>query len=155
MKLTEIIVKNAIVPDLQAKSRDDAIRELVGSLANAGAIAQGDVDEIVIAIVKREKSGSTGFGKGVAVPHVKHALVKKMAGTVGRSINGLDFASLDKQPVYSIFVLLSPENNTQHHAAMNRIFTNLQNDTFRKFLRQSDSQDKIFDLLEEADQKAQ
>ena len=95
---------------------------------------------------------TTGFGKGVAVPHVKHPLVKKMSGTVGRSVSGIDFAALDLQPVYSVVLLLSPENQPQQHLqAMNIVFSNLQKDTFRRFLRQSDTQPKIIDLLDEAD----
>src|SRR5436309_11644150 len=110
MKLREFINSNAIVANLKATDRDGAIRELVTSLATAGALPESAVDEVVAALIKREQNGSTGFGKGVAVPHVKHAKVKKMAGTIGRSGSGLDFAALDHQPVYSIVLLLSPEN---------------------------------------------
>ena len=62
-----------------------------------------------------------------------------MAGTIGRSAGGIDFAALDHQPVYSIVLLLSPENQPQQHLqAMNIVFSNLQKDMFRRFLRQSD-----------------
>jgi mannitol/fructose-specific phosphotransferase system IIA component (Ntr-type) len=153
MKLNEFIVNNAIIPDLAAGDRDAALRELVASLAQAEAIPQAAVNEIVAALIKREQNGSTGFGKGVAVPHVKHPTVKKMCGTVGRSANGIDFAALDHQPVYSIVLLLSPEDQPQQHLqAMNAVFNNLQKDTFRRFLRQSDTREKIVDLLDEADQ---
>lgn len=152
MKLKEFIVQDAIVADLKSTSRDDALRELVTALAAAGTVPEAAVEEIVAALVKREKNGSTGFGKGVAVPHVKHPGVTKMVGTVGRSAGGLNFAALDGQPVFSIFLLLSPENQPQQHLqAMNVVFTNLQDDMFRKFLRQSDTRQKIVDLLEEAD----
>src|SRR5881409_2426481 len=102
MKLSEFIVSEAIVPCLRASERDGALRELVSSLAEAGALPQEAIDEVLGAIIKREQNGSTGFGKGVAVPHVKHAKVSKMSGTVGRSVNGIDFAALDHQPVYSV-----------------------------------------------------
>jgi mannitol/fructose-specific phosphotransferase system IIA component (Ntr-type) len=154
MKLREFIVPDAVIADLSAATRDDAIRELVTSLAAAGAIAESAVDEIVAAMIKREQTGSTGLGKGIAVPHTKHAAVKKMVGTIGRSVAGLDFASLDSQPVYSIFLVLSPENEPQQHLqAMKIVFTNLQDDMFRRFLRQSDTRQKIIDLLEEADNR--
>ena len=152
MKLMEFIVADAIVPELAATTRDEAIRELVSSLGAVGAIDTGAVDDIVAALVKRENTGSTGFGKGVAVPHVKHSSVTKMTAVVGRSVGCLDFAAFDSQPVYSIFLLLSPDNAAQQHLqAMNIIFSNLQKDMFRRFLRQSDSKQKIVDLLEEAD----
>jgi len=153
MKLREFIVSDAIVPKLSATDRDAAMRELVTALASAGAIQPDGVDEIVAALIKREREGSTGFGKGVAVPHVKHAKVQKMAGTIGLSPAGIDFAALDHQPVYSIVLLLSPESQPQQHLqAMNSIFSNLQKDMFRKFLRQSDTREAIVDLLDEADQ---
>jgi nitrogen PTS system EIIA component len=125
----------------------------VQSLAQADGLPDAAVDEVVAALVKREQNGSTGFGKGVAVPHAKHAKVRKMAGTIGRSVSGIDFASLDHQPVYSIVLLLSPENQPQQHLqAMNIVFSNLQKDMFRRFLRQSTTKQAISDLLDEADQ---
>src|SRR5215211_1075462 len=153
MKLREFIVTEAITPELKASDRDGAIRELVESLSAGGALPADAVDEVVAALIKREQNGSTGFGKGVAVPHVKHAKVSKMSGTVGRSVNGIDFAALDHQPVYSVVLLLSPENQPQQHLqAMNAVFNNLQKDTFRRFLRQSATRQAIGDLLDEADQ---
>ena len=153
MKLSDFIVADAVRPELTATDRDGAIRELVTALASAGSVPETAVDEIVGALIKREQTGSTGFGKGVAVPHVKHPKVKKMAGAVGRSAGGIDFAALDHQPVYSVFLLLSPDNQPQQHLqAMNIIFTNLQKDMFRKFLRQSTTREAIVELLDEADQ---
>jgi nitrogen PTS system EIIA component len=153
MKLKDFIVTEAIVPELAANERDGAIRELVQSLAAGEAIPADVVDEIVAALIKREQNGSTGFGKGVAVPHVKHPKVTRIVGTVGRSSGGIDFAALDHQPVYSIVLLLSPENQPQQHLqAMNIVFSNLQKDMFRRFLRQSTTKQAITDLLDEADQ---
>lgn len=153
MKLRDFIVADAIIPELKAADRDGALRELVESLAAAGALPNTAVDEVVASLVKREQNGSTGFGKGVAVPHVKHASVKKMSGTIGRSAAGIDFAALDHQPVYSVVLLLSPENQPQQHLqAMNIVFSNLQKDMFRKFLRGSTTREAILELLDEADQ---
>jgi PTS system nitrogen regulatory IIA component len=154
MKLKDFIVSEAVVPQLNASDRDGALRELALSLAKANALPESAVDEIVAALIKREQNGSTGFGKGVAVPHVKHAMVKRIAGTIGRSTTGIDFAALDHQPVFTIFLLLSPENQPQQHLqAMNIVFSNLQKDIFRRFLRQSATREAIVDLLDEADQR--
>ena len=153
MKLRDFIITDAIVPELEATDRDSTIRELVSSLARANALPESAVEEVVTALIKREQNGSTGFGKGVAVPHVKHPKVVKMAGTVGRSVAGVDFAALDHQPVYSVFLLLSPDDVPQQHLqAMNIVFSNLQKDTFRRFLRQSATREAIMDLLNEADE---
>lgn len=152
MKLRDFIVSEAIVPELRSADRDGVIRELVVALAAARAIAEDAVDDVVAALIKREKGGSTGFGKGVAVPHAKHANVSRMVGAIGRSVGGVDFAALDHQPVYSVVLLLSPDNQPQQHLqAMNVVFSNLQKDMFRRFLRQSDTRAKVIDLLDEAD----
>ncbi len=154
MKLKDFIVADAIVAELAATDRDDALRELAAALASAQALPASAVEEVVAALIKREQNGSTGFGKGVAVPHVKHPAVKKMAGTIGRSVAGIEFAALDHQPVFTIFLLLSPENQPQQHLqAMNIVFSNLQKDIFRRFLRQSATREAIVELLDEADQR--
>lgn len=153
MKLADFVVKDAIIPELKATDRDHVIRELVEALAAAKAISEKDVEPIVKAIIDREKHGSTGFGKGVAVPHVKHPSVKKRVAAIGRSTVGVDFAALDQAPVYSIVLLLSPQNNPDGHLqAMENIFRNLQEDRFRRFLRQASTRQEIVELLEEADQ---
>jgi len=75
-----------------------------------------------------------------------------MSGTIGRSSGGIDFAALDHQPVYSVFLLLSPDDAPQQHLhAMNIVFSNLQKDTFRRFLRQAATREAIVELLDEAD----
>jgi PTS system nitrogen regulatory IIA component len=154
MKLTDIVVTEAILSDLAATSRDDAIAEMVDALVTASALSPELKDEFVKAIIKREKRGSTGFGHGVAVPHVKHTAISRMAVAVGISRTGIDFNALDKQPVYSIFLLLSPEDKPEDHLdAMEAIFGNLSQDTFRRFLRQAQSADDVMGLLEEADAK--
>jgi mannitol/fructose-specific phosphotransferase system IIA component (Ntr-type) len=155
MKFSDFIVREAVQPELKATDRDGVLAELVNALADAGALPKTAVEEIVASLIKREKNGSTGFGKGVAVPHVKHAAVKSMVGTLGRSVDGIDFSALDHQPVYSVVLLLSPENQPQQHLqAMNIVFSNLQQDMFRRFLRQSESREAIVELLDEADQQA-
>ncbi|MCL2647383.1 MAG: PTS sugar transporter subunit IIA [Phycisphaerales bacterium] len=153
MKFADFIVKEAIVPELKSTDRDGVIRELVAALAAAKALPASEVEAVAKAIISREKNGSTGFGKGVAVPHAKHPALKKSVGAVGRSAVGVNFVSLDQAPVYSVFLLLSPTNTPDAHLqAMENIFRHLQQDTFRRFLRQSDSRQKIVELLEEADQ---
>ena len=152
MKLIDFIHLDAIVPQLKSTERDDAIRELVDALVEAGAAPKRLRNDLVKQIVDREKHGSTGFGKGVAVPHVKHDKIKKMVATIGVSQQGVDFSALDKAPVYSIVLLLSPNDNPDNHLqAMETIFSNLQKDTFRRFLRQATSRQDVDELIHEAD----
>lgn len=152
MKLCDFIAENAIIVDLQSTDRNGVLREMIQSLADHGHLAEEDVEPIVRALIHRENQGSTGFGKGVAVPHVKHERVKTMVGTIARSSRGVDFAALDRAPVYTVVLLLSPTNEPDKHLeAMENLFRHLQKDTFRKFLRQSTSVAEIVDLIHEAD----
>lgn len=153
MKLSELINQPSIIPELEATDRNGVIRELVQSLAEHGAIADDQADAVARAVIARERKGSTGFGKGVAVPHVRHAAVKGMLATIGRSSRGVDFSSLDRAPVYTIVLLLSPENAPEDHlAAMEKIFRYLQRENFRRFLRQADTHEAIVELITEADE---
>ena len=155
MKLLDLIDRKSIVAELEATDRNGVIRELVDVLARAKLIDESSTEGIVRSIVTRERTrGTTGFGKGVAVPHVKVEGLPRIVAAVGRSSGGIDFGSLDGQPVYSVFLIVSPtEQPEEHLRAMDLIFRHLQQEQFRKFLRQSDQMEKIYDLLAEADEK--
>jgi mannitol/fructose-specific phosphotransferase system IIA component (Ntr-type) len=152
MKLADIMVAEAIIPELSGTTRDDAIGELIEALAAAGAIAKKIVPEIAKIVLAREAQATTGIGKGVSLPHAKLKGIKKPIGTIGRSVDGIDFSSLDGKPVYSVILLLSsPENPDEHLQAMETIFKHIQRDMFRKLLRQSQTAEDIWELIEEAD----
>src|SRR4051812_23401502 len=91
MKFSDFINVASIKADMQADDKPAVIRELVESLAAAGAISQDQVQGIVSAIMKREELGSTGIGRGVAVPHTKHASVRRPVCDVGGSAGGGEF----------------------------------------------------------------
>lgn len=152
MKLMDFVVPDAVLPSIEATERDDAVREMVEMLVQADAVPADLKETLIEQILEREKHGSTGFGKGVAVPHVKHEQVTEMAASVAVSQQGIEFNALDKQPVYCVFLLLSPKDKPEEHLqAMEVIFSNLQKDQFRRFLRQATSVDDVVDLLKEAD----
>jgi mannitol/fructose-specific phosphotransferase system IIA component (Ntr-type) len=153
MKLSDIMVSDAIVPALKNHTRDDVIGELVEAMAEAGAISKQKVKEIIKAILAREAQATTGIGKGVALPHAKLKGIKKPIATIGCSSEGIDFASLDSKPVYSVILLLSsPDNPDEHLQAMETIFKHVQRDIFRKFLRQSETREAVVELIHEADE---
>ena len=153
MKMSDFIVPEAVIPELQATDRNGVIREIVTALAAGIHLSEEDAASIAKAVIARENQGSTGFGKGVAVPHVKHPAIKKIVGAIARSSAGVDFAALDRAPVYIVVLLLSPPDNPdQHLASMENIFRHLQRDNFRRFLRQASTQQEIIDLIQEADE---
>jgi len=153
MKFTDFVCFEASIPELKAADRDSAIAELVGALDNAGRLRKGNGKKIAKAVIDRENEASTGMGKGVAVPHVKHRAVKDVVAVVGCSSAGIDFSALDKLPVYSVILLISPADDPDKHLqAMERIFKHIQQEKFRKFLRQCQKTEQIEDLLREADE---
>lgn len=155
MKLTELVDLRCIRADLAATDRAGAIRELVASFGDAGFLNPDDVDKIAKSILTRERSrGTTGFGKGVALPHARIDGLPRVMAAVGRSVHGIDYDSHDGQPVFGIVLVLSPsDQNDAHLKAMELVYKQLQGEKFRKFLRQSDTPEKIHDLLREADER--
>ncbi len=153
MKYTEFICFDATIQQLETDDRDQVIRALVQSLDRAGQLPEGKCEDIIQAVISRENEASTGMGKGVAVPHVKHPAVNEVVGVVGVSENGIDFSALDKQPVFAVIFLVSPADFPEKHLqAMETIFKDLQKEKFRRFLKQSRTAEQIEDLLREADE---
>jgi mannitol/fructose-specific phosphotransferase system IIA component (Ntr-type) len=153
MKLADFVCFEATITKLQSNERNAVITELVDALCKAGSLNKKDRDKIIRAIIRRENEASTGMGKGVAVPHVKYATVNRLVAVVGLSDTGIDFRALDKQPVYSVILLVSPADDADSHLkAMECVFGHLLNEKFRNFLRQSDTPEKVEDLLREADE---
>ncbi len=153
MKLSDFVCFEALIPQVESEDRDGVIAELVGALDAAGKLGSAKKNEIIKAVTDRENEASTGIGKGVAVPHVKHAKIKDVVAAVGCCEKGIDFISLDKQPVYTVMLLLSPADNADKHLqAMENIFQNLNKDDFRRFLKQAQSSDAIRETIIDADE---
>ncbi|GAA4432807.1 MULTISPECIES: PTS sugar transporter subunit IIA [Bremerella] len=152
MKFADFISVKAIKPELASKDKEAVIRELAGSLVASGDIMEDSAESIIKAILKREELGSTGIGRGIAVPHTKHPSVEKLVGTVGVSTEGVDFNSLDGESVHLFFLLVSPPDRPGDHLrALENISRQLRDDMFCKFLKQSKSVEDIKTLLDEAD----
>ena len=152
MKLTDFVVPEAVVANLQVTTKEDAIRTMVSSLREAGSISTEYEEGVVAAILKREELGSTGIGNGVAVPHTKHPSVDKLIATVALAKEGVDFASLDGECVYILFLLVSPPDRPGDHLrGLENISRQLRDQNFCSFLRQANSANDIIELLHEAD----
>ncbi len=153
MKLSDFVVREAILVDLQATTKEEAIREIVRSLRDSGQVAEADYEGVVRAILGREELGSTGIGQGVAVPHTRHPTVQRLVGTVALSKRGVDFAALDGEPVNIFFLLISPPNQPGDHLrALENISRHLKDEKFVASLRQAKTRDVVVEVLAEADQ---
>ena len=153
MKFSDFVCVPAIKAELTSDEKPAVIQELVSSLVKAGVVPSAELDGIVKAIMKREELGSTGIGRGIAVPHTKHPSVDRLVGTVGVCAAGIDFNSLDGEKVHLFFLLVSPPDRPGDHLrALESISRQLRNDTFCRFLKQAKAPKDIQLLLDEADQ---
>lgn len=152
MKFADFVSATAITADLQNYDIEGVIREMCSSLLQSAKITKDEFEGIVKALLKREELGSTGIGRGVAVPHTKHPSVTKLVGAVGVSEEGVDFNALDGEKVHLLFLLISPPDRPGDHLrALENISRQLRDETFCRFLKQSKTSEDIWQLLEEAD----
>jgi nitrogen PTS system EIIA component len=152
MKFVDFVSRDAIRTNIEVDDKEQVIRAMATALLEAGKIPEDQHESIVEAVLKREELGSTGIGRGVAVPHTKHPSVSELVGTVAVSEDGVDFDSLDGEKVHLLFLLVSPPDRPGDHLrALENISRQLRDDTFCRFLKQSKSANDVWQLLEEAD----
>ncbi len=155
MRMTDFVAREAIIPELTATTKETVIREMIASLGNAGYVKGGDTEDIVKAVLKRELLGSTGIGRGVAIPHTKHNTVDRLVGTVAISRPGVPFDSLDGEPVHVFVLLISPQDRPGDHLrALENVSRSLRDDAFVRSLRQATTREAIWGLLGELDHPA-
>jgi len=153
MRMSDFVVRDAIVPALAATNKEGVIREMVESLRAAGQFRGADIEDIIRAILKRELLGSTGIGRGVAIPHTKHPGVDKLVGTIAVSPGGVAFDSLDGEPVFVFVLLISPQDRPGDHLrALENVSRSLRNDHFVGELRQAKTRERVLQLLDGADE---
>jgi mannitol/fructose-specific phosphotransferase system IIA component (Ntr-type) len=154
MRMTDFVAREAIIPELTATTKEGVIREMVGSLGAANYFKTGETEDIVKAVMKRELLGSTGIGRGVAIPHTKHNSVERLIGTVAISRPGVSFDSLDGEPVHVFVLLVSPQDRPGDHLrALENVSRSLRDDAFVRSLRQATTKEGIWDLLGELEQQ--
>ncbi len=153
MKIIDFIEEEAVIDDLQSTDKESVIREMVNALKDLNKIDESELDNIMGALIKREKVGSTGIGKGVAVPHTKHKRITKITGAFARSLKGVEFDALDGEPVYLFFLLLSPHDSANVHLdALEKISSVIRDADFRNFVRNASDKPEMVDILKEVDE---
>jgi len=149
MRMGDFVVREAIIPTLTASTKEGVVRGMVESLRNAGHFCGVDMEDIVRALLKRELLGSTGIGRGVAIPHTKHTCVDHLVGTVAVAPAGVAFDSIDGEPVYIFVLLISPQDHPGDHLrALENISRTLRDENFVKALRASTTREEIGALLD-------
>jgi PTS system nitrogen regulatory IIA component len=152
MRMTDFVVREAIIPELVATTKEGVIREMITGLGEASQFKGADAEDIVKAVLKRELLGSTGIGRGVAIPHTKHGSVQRLIGSVALSRPGVTFDSLDGEPVHVFVLLISPQDRPGDHLrALENVSRSLRDDSFVRSLRQATTKEAIWDMLGELD----
>jgi mannitol/fructose-specific phosphotransferase system IIA component (Ntr-type) len=165
MRLTNFLVRDAIIPNLAASStgvdphdaaataaiKQQVISEMVASLRSAGYFRDDDLSDIVRAVMRREQLGTTGIGHGIAIPHSRHPSVDRLIGTLALARDGLPFESLDGEPVYVFVLLVSPQERPGDHLrALEAVVRTMRDEEFVRRLRSGKTREEIWNLLETA-----
>ena len=154
MNIMGFLDDRAVTTNVASQNKEDVIRELVELLVKADSIKEKDVHKLVQTLLKRESLGSTGIGQGVAIPHGKSDCVTKLVAAFGVSRSGVNFDSLDGEPVHLFFLLVAPEDSAGPHLkALARISRLLKDKHFRDGLRASKDEKTLVKTIREEDER--
>jgi PTS system fructose-specific IIC component/PTS system nitrogen regulatory IIA component len=113
MILQDVLLPEFIKVGMEAEDKDEAFEELVDHFCRAAKLDARD--DILDAIITRETKMSTGIHKGIAIPHGKTNAVNNIRGALGISRKGIVYDSLDGEPVYLLFMLITPMEDSEKH----------------------------------------
>jgi fructose-specific phosphotransferase system IIA component len=148
LRIKDFLSKDCIKLDLEEVEKKAHIREMVEILHANGSIAEDKVDEVTEKLMEREKLGSTGIGNGIAIPHIKTESITTTTGALGVSQKGVNFDSLDGEPVYITFLLLTPKGATNEHLlAISEISVFLRDKFYRQELRKGENIKTVYSLV--------
>jgi PTS system IIA component len=152
MKITELMNKDLIIPRLVAKTKKEALKELADCVVKKES--KVDSAELLRVLLEREELGSTGIGDGIAIPHGKIKKIENLIVSFGRSLDGVDFQSMDGKPTHIIFLLIAPENSAGIHLkALARISRLLKDSAFRRNIMEATTSQEIYDIIAQEDEK--
>lgn len=150
MKILDVLDKEAIIVDLQAKDKIGILNELVAPIARNTGI---DQSEIVRVLMERERLGSTGIGGGIGIPHGKLKHLEKLVLGFGLSRKGVDFESMDGYPTHLFFLLITPEHATDLHLKLlARVSRLLKKEPLKEMMMKVSSADEVIDIIGEDDE---
>jgi len=152
MKIDEILKKESVIADIAGKNKLDVIKEMTEYLKQNNTIKNDQA--LYAALMEREKLGSTGIGENVAIPHGKSDELTQIITVFARSLNGIDFESLDQKPVHFVCMVIAPAHSTgQHLKALAKISRLFKNQTLREGILKAEDSNTIYSILLEEDSK--
>jgi mannitol/fructose-specific phosphotransferase system IIA component (Ntr-type) len=146
MNLASLLSKNRVSLSLKPGKKDSVIKDLVY------AIKKGtDAELIVSTLLKREELGSTGIGKGIAVPHCRSLAVEKLEIAVGRTSKPISFNSIDKKPVSLIFLIIAPPQDpgNQYLITLGKIVQIAKEITKKNLIQKAKTAEEFITLINE------
>lgn len=152
MKITDILKKEHIIDNLVSTDKASTLEELSSFLKNKGLVSNKET--LLNALMGRELLGSTGIGENVAIPHAKISEIDQIITMFGRSIEGIEFDSLDKKPVHFIYLVVAPMNSSgQHLKVLARISRLLKNKPLRESIISATETNQIYSIIADEDSK--
>lgn len=146
MELTDFITPQLIKLELASTQKVDAIKELINLLDDAGFVT--DFEAFLKSVLEREKVGSTGIGKGIAIPHSRTSTVREVVVAFGRSPEGIEFEALDNKPVNLIFLIAAPiESGGLYLKALARLSRLLRYQEFRNELMEAKKVEDVLKII--------
>ncbi|GMO67010.1 MAG: PTS sugar transporter subunit IIA [Endomicrobiia bacterium] len=150
MKIMDFLDQDSVIIDLKASDKKLAIVELVEILKIEKKVKK--TDEVIDVVLEREKLGSTGIGQGVAIPHGKIDALREQIGVLGVSQKGIEFNSLDGEPVHIIFLLVGPVDVVgQHLKALSRISRLFKDKFLRQAIRNANTAEEVVKIIQQED----
>ena len=152
MKIMDYLNEEWVIPDLKGTDKPSILKELSGVLVKPCQVSS--VEDLVQVLLDREKLGSTGIGDGIAIPHGRLKKLKRFYISFGRSLKGVDFDSIDRNPSQLFFLVMAPENSAVDNLKLlSRIVTLLKEPSFKKRLMEARSTKELFQIISEEDEK--
>jgi PTS system nitrogen regulatory IIA component len=152
MKITDILKQESIIENLVSTDKASTLEELSIFLKSKGLVS--NKENLLNALMEREKLGSTGIGENVAIPHAKISEINQIITIFGRSKEGIEFDSLDKKPVHFIYLVLAPANSSgQHLKVLARISRLLKNKSLREGIMSATDTNQIYSIIADEDSK--
>ncbi len=152
MKLVDVLKKECVIPNLHSRTKPEVIKEISERVASV--YPNINPERLVDVLMEREKLCSTAVDAGVAIPHGKLSGLGSIITAFGRSLEGIDFESLDGKPTHLFILLVAPENSAGAHlkllARISRIFKDSE---FRSRIMEAKSQSEIYEIVTEEDEK--
>ena len=155
MQFSKLVKKKNILPDLEGEDRESALREMVGRLLENGELAEGDVEKVIDGLLARERLGTTGIGKRIAIPHVHFEGIENVIVAVGHSTAGIDFAAVDGDRVQVVFLIISPQDQKDRYLEALRWVSSMARDEYsNKLLMGATTSAGFVELFQDIEESA-